>query len=476
MKNPAVQTGAEAGESAPSVEFAERLLQRRTEPAGVIDVRHAQRQYARTAGWVAQRFALLDHWKTRYGGDEDAGTANSSLVFAGAGRPGVEPAHTLSSPIHLSRAVNRADASRQVAAPPVSDALQGQFRVMRRGATPVAPLQDVTAPKARLNSDSPADGDNATPHASHEVVARSQADRGAFRAVEIPAIMPHAAPDLILPRPTGLSVKTGAETVGESAHGVERPIRRNATSSPAAITTTGALASGTDVSRQHSEAPSATAAPVQSPVRVSRVESTPDGLPLRLQRKPGEAATALARARESESPASARMPLSDSSAPLLKAQSFSGGEGASPDSLPLIQRRPASGAPASEAARDAANNQPVPMSAEIRVASSQQAGGAPQPAMIWRRSVERSPLSEGATGAARSALPLAISAAPAQAARQEATTAEPTSSTGAERVTTAPPAPTDSGIDVARLAEQVSRLLARQLAVERERRGRGGWR
>src|SRR5262245_55036963 len=131
MENPAVQTGAEVGEAAPSMELAERLLQRHTEPLGVIDVRQGQRHYARTAGWVAQRVALLDHWKTRYGVDEDA-AANAGLVFAGPGQPRVEPARALSSSIQLARAVKLADAPQPGADPAVSASPPEQFRIRRR--------------------------------------------------------------------------------------------------------------------------------------------------------------------------------------------------------------------------------------------------------------------------------------------------------------------------------------------------------
>ena len=54
----------------PQLELGQHLMRRHTEPLGVIDVRHPQQHYARTAGWIAQRFALLEHWKTRYGSDE----------------------------------------------------------------------------------------------------------------------------------------------------------------------------------------------------------------------------------------------------------------------------------------------------------------------------------------------------------------------------------------------------------------------
>jgi hypothetical protein len=78
-------------------------------------------------------------------------------------------------------------------------------------------------------------------------------------------------------------------------------------------------------------------------------------------------------------------------------------------------------------------------------------------------------------------LAMSVSRDSAQKLARQAATAESTSSTGAEsaqpaQAAKAAPAAAPNGINVARLAEQVSRLLARQLAVERERRGRGGWR
>ena len=66
------ETGA--GETGPeqSTELAERLLRRRTEPVGVINTSHPLQMYDRTAGLVARRFAMLDHWRTRYADAENA--------------------------------------------------------------------------------------------------------------------------------------------------------------------------------------------------------------------------------------------------------------------------------------------------------------------------------------------------------------------------------------------------------------------
>ena len=111
--------------------------------------------------------------------------------------------------------------------------------------------------------------------------------------------------------------------------------------------------------------------------------------------------------------------------------------------------------------------------------------------MVWRQSAEgsssRGAFAAGVTGGARSALPLAISAAHSgdpQVARQ-ATTVESTPPTPTESTTPAaatpgpaiPPAqePPAQEIDIERLADQVSALLGQRLEIERERRGMTGW-
>jgi hypothetical protein len=66
----------------PPSPLTQRLARRATEPLGVIDTRRPQRLYSRTAGWIAQRFALLDDLKFRHGASDEAGPQSTSLVFA----------------------------------------------------------------------------------------------------------------------------------------------------------------------------------------------------------------------------------------------------------------------------------------------------------------------------------------------------------------------------------------------------------
>jgi hypothetical protein len=595
MEDSAIQIGSEAGEAAPSTELADRLLRRATEPIGVIDVRRPRQQHARTAGWVAQRFALLDHWRTRYAGDADVAAPGASHVLAAPRQPLAAPGQTLSSSIQLAHVARQSVASQPDAGAAASTSPTEQFRVRRRGTPPrtEAPID------ARPDSAAPAEGDAATTNSpgspgaagSAESVTRSQASSGELRAAEVPSVTRQTAPassELILPKRLAGSLGTEPEMALDSARSRERSGQRESPSLPAAPAEGIAAAfnrsggSGNSESRAGSqekrgerraaELPSITrrAAPTTAelvlpkrldgsieagsemagglagsverssrreealppleiraeapgaaaPVSLNHVEANPSLLSLRLERKVSEAATGLARGRELNAPAGAaapaRMPLAKSSAgqpPSPAGQlrelpssresgpegSLTGGitdsfaeragsmrTGASPAKVelpaafPLVQRQPAGVTGAAGAAPGEAVDRRA-VATEVRATRA----ASPEPAMVWRRSAEGAPagggLVDGTIGGAGSALPLSLNApgrGGAQLARQT-TTAEPTASTNAESTPPAAAAPlpaNENEVDVARLAEQVSRRLARQLAVERERRGGGGWR
>src|SRR5688500_11334644 len=116
MQDSTRQIDAGPGDAPPPMELAERMLRRRIEPLGVIDVRQPQQHYARTASWIARRFALLEHWKTRFGSDEDAPAANAGLVFATPTPPIVAPNAMVSSPAQVVRAATQSGASQSSAA------------------------------------------------------------------------------------------------------------------------------------------------------------------------------------------------------------------------------------------------------------------------------------------------------------------------------------------------------------------------
>lgn len=84
----------------PGFPLTGRLLSRATHSLGLIDVRAAERHYARIMDWLAARTPLVEHLRTRYGLTE--GEGSPGLAFA---EPrGAEVAHAGGEGINLSAA------------------------------------------------------------------------------------------------------------------------------------------------------------------------------------------------------------------------------------------------------------------------------------------------------------------------------------------------------------------------------------
>jgi hypothetical protein len=135
------------------------------------------------------------------------------------------------------------------------------------------------------------------------------------------------------------------------------------------------------------------------------------------------------------------------------------------------ESRPVGGRPISEQASPAIDAQ-APQSPVVASEIPSGSSGAPEPALVWRKSAGEESNIRGATtgGAVASSLPLKIEPATAIApavSRQVGADAEFGATPG---MAVEPPARAGE-VDVAQLAEQIGRLLSRQLAVERERRG-----
>lgn len=126
--------------------MAERLLRRRDEPVGMIDVRSPQRLHTQTAGWVARRFGMLDHWRTRYGDAVQALNADGALHFTAPTRPSTE----IGAAFETDRAITPFNAAAGAAAPaPVATPV---LRVSRRPPTMLAPV--ATVPMLARQADS----------------------------------------------------------------------------------------------------------------------------------------------------------------------------------------------------------------------------------------------------------------------------------------------------------------------------------
>jgi hypothetical protein len=480
MDNSPKKTGSPAPASKPSFNLAERLLRRAAEPAGVIDVRQPQRIYERSAGWVARRFALLDHWRTRYG-DQPATGGGDEMTFA------VAPALRASSGAFpdvttLARAAappgSNPDAPRfdtGVAASP-SPAL----RVSRRGARTANAPGETARPNAPDETAKP--GDSGTVSLFSETSGESRAV--AIAATPDPARSGDSTPN-------HQSELTTENFYQAPAVPVERVMNPEGAAPP-----------------REQRAFETPALPL---AREIRAEAPP--VSLQLQRRHSAETVGTARSREITRDSTADMRLSSTgssrapdspvvfavnaetamNAPGAVARQAGGevtdpGPGATvaplapsmsrPSAAPqAIQRREesrqAGGRPLSEQYSPAINVQapqsPV-VAREIPAASS----GAPEPALIWRKSAGDESNIRGATtgGAVASSLPLKIEPPTAIApavSRQIGADAE--SGVGAAPGMGAEPPARAGEVDVAQLAEQIGRLLSRQLAVERERRG-----
>jgi hypothetical protein len=137
------QSGTADSSHAQNFELSERLLRRGTGPVGMIDARHPQRLHAHTAGWIARRFGMLDHWRMRYSDASQAPSASGDLVFTAPTRPSTEMVNTFENA--PSRAIVPSNA------PPVPSA--PLLRVSRRAPTPLAAM--TTIPTLARMADSP---------------------------------------------------------------------------------------------------------------------------------------------------------------------------------------------------------------------------------------------------------------------------------------------------------------------------------
>jgi hypothetical protein len=241
---------------------------------------------------------------------------------------------------------------------------------------------------------------------------------------------------------------------------------------------------------------------------------------VRIQRRPGKAEKEIAESKELNpppvSPASADMPLRQATSGLSEAQRTPAKSAelsavvahtapipppvatttltspavqlsSDPQLVkPLVERRRQNGQPQNSRSQEKKADDEITsqtaVAAEIPTASSLSSS----PGTVWRKSAYGASAKEiaaiGSNGGRYSALPLRIGPVndgTQVVARQDtsapsSTAAPATASASTESAAPSAPTPTRE-IDVGQLAERVKRLLLRQLAVERERRGIGRW-
>lgn len=368
MNEPLEQSMAGETGQEQSLELANRLLRRRTEPVGVINTHHPQQMYDRTAGLVARRFTMLDHWRTRYASGENSAASNSDVGgdFALA-----------SAPLAALREKVAAAPPRSVT--PGSSAQTSAQVPTQASPTAASPMMRVMRRQRRQSCENP--------DASSGAAGRSADLTAHTKTVEVIA-------------PT--SVK--GRVVDAAATAIRPPL------------------------------------PLQSipPATAARAQRKADEVPGLLKRLP----LASALIQRQAAPGETRGPSSGGTHAQSREDRIDNSAVASAPQTP-------GGKPA--------------VAAEIPNPSSAQA----PPKIVWRKGAENSSTASLLQSAKREN----ITPGAPMIARQN----ESGSNQTAETFTPASsPSPSDSGgggVDVEQLAEQVSRLLARQLQIERERRG-----
>jgi hypothetical protein len=424
----------------PVSDLTRLLLRRATGPIGVIDVRHPQELHSRSNLWLGQRLELLNNLKNRYGLDQDSGdTAGITSPVAG-GMSFIAPLQRMAatSPFDLasvSPLINHTGMPETVGA-----------TVAKASSAPSTLQYRVK----RLNTQM--DPSFSKPLSS-EMVTTQWPAAGEIRAST------HSIPAMHLQRRTGETlspVSSEPEASPQSSAGTSKPEASALPFVRAAAVDTAQYVDTKLVPRQEGSLMGGLLP------RVSELPRIAIAAPVHLQRMPDSLAVAEESGRFSTphhfSPASTLEDLSGDDAPPLS-RPASGG---------LYLRRNVDHPAAFPEANPVQTAETVTtldaVSAETRVATA--LPGSTN--IVWRKADTNGTSRENATPSPALAVGPTYMNQP-QVMREAAS--EPVSSGGSVA-----PVPTpisgNSGADVMRIAERVSRIIARQLRVESERRGR----
>ena len=508
------ETGA--GETGPeqSTELAERLLRRRTEPVGVINTSHPLQMYDRTAGLVARRFAMLDHWRTRYADAENAAQPKGDVGFdfALTSAPAAALREKAAAAPPLSPRSITPRSSAQTLAPVPTQAAPPLMRVMRRATRP----SDAGRPSSTPSGHSPIIG-GGSKQGSSEAPANSRSIEIAEAAGgdSTPMTLARVGGE-VAPAPADKQVQrrqsgdgdsdAGSSDVSKSADSITRAIT---TEAPASVKGRVVDVAAAAIQPSPVQSPPLALPLATPPIAVARAQRKADEAPgllkgkilrapdadVATQRAPFPATTSInervAGATDAVgSPGAARSPSPARDERMPDQASRPGAEPSSgvsrlPLASALIQRQAAPGETRGPSSEETQAQSREGRSDNSAVASAPQTpGGKPAvaaeipgpssaqapPKIVWRKGAESSSTASPPQPAKREN----ITPGAPMIARQNAEGSDRT----AETVTPAsPPAPSGGigdgrgGVDMEQLAEEVSRLLARQLQIERERRG-----
>ncbi|MFQ4136440.1 hypothetical protein PGN35_008975 [Nodosilinea sp. PGN35] len=454
-----------------------RLQRRLTAAAGVIDTQTLHRHEAVTAGLAGrllQRLALPEQQLTRYqmGAAEPGAIAQSVQRFqrqerlptggdrswvqrlpvsGGEATAGVEPgrsASTVSEPFGLAAAAPQAVV--EPAASTGSDTATpgGTFRIQRRASSLAGAALSPSAASPRLTADTPNRGGAAAYSPTADNLALGESGQTFSPAVggayPTAATGSSLAEDLALAAAQSSAANPGGD-LGQSPSVSDAPPVVLVQPQPMQPPTGDGPTTPLPLLRRYTLAEVMAPAPLRSAPAWPRaagggptVQRSPDHQsrgPLTQLRSPAIAQILrpMSITASMQRPTASPTPASESD-PLPLAEGTRAWFAAAPPALPLVQRSPL---PAAPLAQGTPLGSPFPPP------------GSPPP------------------------LPLAL-----RAIAPESTLQRQTTETAVAEPSSAPPAPAPVGaaapaMDAADMADQVSRILSRQLAVERERRGLG---
>lgn len=415
----------------PETDLGRRLLRRGTESIGVVDLRHAFALYSRAALLALGRFGFLSELRRRYGAERRM-ESPAGLVFRNSAR---EHGHF---PIAASGAPHAQSQAAPITAPTLSP------NAVR---TPTDPAMELATAKVYRVRRTRPPRDASEPETPPRAAAtpapavRTQAGRPDSMATPVEdrrSIPP--APEAGAPigaadvRVAGPPAAQAAATAPRGAVGEPDAQPHDSRSAEAPLI----------FARREIVMPRS--APVDPQPEPGAGPNLASPLPLRAIRPLTEAGSLPSSASGPREDGRRSWPNSDPHSP-------QGGDAATsvpPVAPPGAPARPLSERPA----------QPAPVAAEIRPALPR----SPSPPIVWRK-----PQPERES---RDALPQTMFAAPAMDGGR---TFSPAGANEAFGQRTAPPTAAFSeagSTDVAQIARQVSRAIARELRIHRERRGR----
>ena len=507
--------GGRPADSSPPGELAGRLL-RRAHGGGVIDAGWAQRRFAYTTDWIAERFAVLGLLNARYGTVDNPGTRTSTLPIVhgsfARSRPGKPPNES-------TPGMTAAEASPRTTAnidnTPIASIVQRKSATLPPDAA--LPRLETRRPESQKSQSTPPQ--EPQPASARESVYEAGMELSSSH--DPPAA---TAANENVQQPSASNVAPESANTKQSIEVLETVTRPRATGEPtlhvdarAETRPTGAgTAADSILARESSELNTLLPNVVQQDHLMSSPEQQPSqrsqtANPLRLR----ESAMIISRvARDASDPLAMRDETIERGE--RESESQVSGAGDSPVShgrtnsvLPITREQTATGhlshlnaplqqrqrEPAQTAAEHRSPHDQSTVDAAIASSTVQADGVRAHPPVRAPEVFQRSSVLSGArmiwrkgfSGASDSVanapprMPRSYSAQSVsswetlQRAERTAADARATSGDGVSFAPAAATQPQAGGIDLEQITEHVSRVILRRVSVERERRGIGRW-